>query len=237
MKTTPEPRMKRLYRFMTAEAAGATVTGRTLRIGRINQFNDPFEFTVALPRIGKGWPEKDVDRHLCYLREHFDPRIGVVCFSERIGDPASWGHYADKHRGIALGFDFPQDENLTKVSYAEVRPKFQIDRLDEMTEAAQLAMAKKIVFTKALCWRYEREWRMFFDLEHFERYPAIRRIGIEFFCIFPDGMLKEVVLGMHCAVQPAEVGGWLDKAGLTNVGVSRARRSPTDFKVLTSPVV
>ena len=229
--------MKRLYRFMTAEAAKATVTGRALRIGRIDQFNDPFEFTVALPRIGKGWPAKEVDRYLCFLREHFDPRIGVLCFSEGIEDPGSWGHYADKHRGIALGFDLPQDENLTRVSYSEARPKFQIDRLDEMTEAAQLAMARKIVFTKALCWRYEREWRMFFDLEHFEQYPAIRKVGIEYYCVFPDGLLKEVVLGMRCTVQRADINGWLDKAGLTDVSVSRARRSSSDFKVLTSPVV
>jgi hypothetical protein len=82
-------------------------------------------------------------------------RIGVLCMSEVRDDILMWGHYADNHRGICLGYETSNTffENAHPVTYSPERPTINPfrDTSEQMLDAA--------VFTKAEHWRYEREWR------------------------------------------------------------------------------
>ena len=76
--------------------------------------NDPFELlSVELPdpvtrRCFAAWRTKALAEY------------GVLCFGRSRRSPVLWSHYADKHRGICLGFDVP-DSLLQGVTYLKKR--------------------------------------------------------------------------------------------------------------------
>ena len=47
----------------------------------------------------------------------------MLCFSFKWSNPVLWAHYADKHKGICLGFDVP-DDNVQRVKYVDTRLPF-----------------------------------------------------------------------------------------------------------------
>ena len=54
------------------------------------------------------------------LKAHYNEEIGLLCFSKNWDNPVQWAHYADKHRGLCLGFDVV-DSFLAEVKYKEER--------------------------------------------------------------------------------------------------------------------
>lgn len=68
-----------------------------------------------------------------------------------------WSHYADNHRGVCIEFDSESDVFMfaSPVRYTEELPV--IVRPDDSSEE----MLNKAFFTKAKCWEYEQEWRVF----------------------------------------------------------------------------
>jgi hypothetical protein len=219
----------RLYRLFRAEWALKSIEDRELRVGRVLELNDPFEYHLGLDGVNPAVPHQIVDNALCFLRNEFHSWFGVLCFSERIAEPSIWGYYADGHKGIAMGFDFDRfDPCMERVRYTASRPRFNAARFDRMAEQEQFAWGKRVIATKALCWRYETERRVFVDLEKSCR----KNENGNFFRRIPDGRLKQVCLGLSCETKEAEIAAKLKAAGLTGVEISRARRSPTHFRVL-----
>jgi hypothetical protein len=53
----------------------------------------------------------------------------MLCFSRDWHNPVQWSHYADKHRGICLGFDVP-DSLLVPVQYTKEPPKLNWDAIE-----------------------------------------------------------------------------------------------------------
>jgi hypothetical protein len=45
-------------------------------------------------------------------QQHISEKIRIGCFTSDPCNILMWGHYADCHKGIALGFDFSGDSNL-----------------------------------------------------------------------------------------------------------------------------
>lgn len=88
----------------------------------------------------------------------------VACFSEVNDSILMWSYYADKHQGICLEYDptllndgSTDNKNLfnafQKVHYSEK----QYNDLQYMHSSSDL---ESTVFTKALCWAHEQEWRI-----------------------------------------------------------------------------
>jgi hypothetical protein len=95
-----------------------------------------------------------------------------------------WNHYADKHRGIALGFDV--DENkLRRVSYRKTRPVLKKNSLTSVPDW--------LLFTKYDDWRYEQEARIYTTLN--DRDPGT---GFYFGDFSEQLVLREVMRG-RCA--------------------------------------
>ena len=85
-------------------------------------------------------------------------RYGVLCFSEDKTDLLQWAHYADRHKGVCLGFDVSGSEaKFGRVQYVAQRFPFP-EPLDE-------AFMWKLLSTKSEAWKYEKEWRVFLRLE------------------------------------------------------------------------
>jgi len=59
-------------------------------------------------------------------KEQINENKGLICFSKSWSNPLMWGHYAEKHAGMCLGFDVP-DKLLAPVIYAKRLLKMEID--------------------------------------------------------------------------------------------------------------
>src|SRR5271155_2361889 len=98
---------RRLYHFTKAHFGLDDIRRAQLKIAQISDLNDPFELRcmdTSAPQMREaydGW------------RDQTSALFGVVCFTERWDDILQWAHYADRHRGICLGFD------VAGVSYAD----------------------------------------------------------------------------------------------------------------------
>ena len=78
----------------------------------------------------------------------------IYCLSDRADAGLLWSHYADRHRGICLGFSFgtPIIDQAIRVRYVKSLIKIQIGMdIKDIGRAAYL--------TKSSAWKYEREWR------------------------------------------------------------------------------
>jgi hypothetical protein len=133
--------------------------------------------------------------------------FGILCYSEVINDPVIWSHYADKHAGLALGFDFPEGmlNAPLRVSYDTVRPTIPMGTLADIFQPTYSLREKNIGifqqgFTKkAQSWSYEKEWRQFVNLDE------CKMIGDHYFREIPSHCL-EVVLGARCSMDMRDIG-------------------------------
>ena len=216
----------RLYRYLQARWALTALETGELRVSRLSGLNDPFEFRPALPYVNPVFSHQVVDEFLGFLVRDFDSTMGIICFSEEISDPVIWSHYADSHRGIALGFDVVCDDHLWPMIYPAERPTFDAKHFPSMTEREAKEMVHRILAAKAPSWGYEKEHRVFIDL------ARSRADEGHYFHRIPPDYLVEVVLGIECRVTEDEVRAVLQKSGHQNVAVLRARRCLTRFKVL-----
>ena len=101
-------------------------------------------------------------------------------------------HYADKHKGICLGFDLP-DDIVQKVYYARKRKRLPSDwNKDEETS---VKWAMEWLFTKFHGWKYEAECRVFAKLD-----PNEEDEDGNYYVDFKASQmtLREVILGCEC---------------------------------------
>jgi hypothetical protein len=220
------PPVVRLYRYLKAEHALKIIRDREFRVSRLAELNDPFEFMPGLPFVHPTWPHDIVDKQLGFLVDALNPKYGIICFSERISDPVVWSHYSDGHKGAALGFDVFCDDSLFQIKYPSTRPTIDMGRIETMTEDELLAMMRGILSAKAPSWSYEAEYRVFVDL------AKCRIENGHYFHKIPDDCFKQVVLGVRCTVHEAQIESALSESNTNNVAVVRARRCPTNFKLL-----
>ncbi len=108
------------------------------------------------------------------IKNYFDERLGVCCFSRSNKEVLMWGHYANKHTGICVEYDFTNADKyipntfLLPVIYSKKRPLVPIgkmydlkDKLDENKTIYKLAPYLIEGFdTKSEKWKDEREWRL-----------------------------------------------------------------------------
>lgn len=142
-------------------------------------------------------------------------QFGMICFSKRWNNPLLWSHYADKHRGICLGFEV-DERGLKQVRYVSKRTNLKIP--------PTAASISELLFTKFLDWQYEEEWRNWCRLE--------KRNGDFYFCAFDNSLqLSEVIAGPLCEITKAEIDEALE--GYTNtVEIIKSRLAFKSFQVV-----
>jgi hypothetical protein len=139
----------RAYHFLPCHYAFDDLRHRHLKIARIDDLNDPFELWAVAqpdPQLRKGIRES---------KKELAGRFGLLCFSLSWQNPLLWSHYAERHHGIALGFDI-NEAKIKNVSYVEKRP---------IVYAVNLEVVHQLLYTKYIDWRYEQEARVFTTLE------------------------------------------------------------------------
>lgn len=243
--TTPKQNTS-LYRYFTAEAALLTIESRNLRIGRLKEMNDAFEWRPAIEGLIDTQQAAEV-REQClekWINEQHS-KHGFISFSKIADEPLLWAHYADKHSGICLEFEADSFEK-TVIDYESPRPLLDMNKLND--EAHTLPFLKRLFKTKSKNWAYEQEVRPLFILNNCDTRPHRphmrwweRALFIlnhhapnkgSYFIPIPDGALKRVILGYRCPQEKSYIESSLKKAGF-DASVTRARLCHTEYKVLS----
>lgn len=184
----------RVYHFLPARHAVEDIEKRRLKIAQLDDLNDPFEL-ISLELSDRAFRKV----YRSFIKD-MAQRFGVICFSKNWRNPVLWSHYADKHRGVCLGFDV-SDQFLMKVTYAGERLSKKI-----RGELAHGGLNEKdmqeILTTKFKDWEYEDEVRGFLRLE--DRDPET---GFYFKTFCDDQVLRQVILGARCSVTKAALAG------------------------------
>jgi Protein of unknown function (DUF2971) len=210
----------KLFHLSPFEFAITNIALRRLKISRIGDLNDPFELLPIDLR------DKKVRAAVRSTRQEIDKTTGVICFSSTWENPVLWSHYADKHRGIALGFEVP-DNFVIPVKYADKLIDADIDDVVTATDVDLTSdFACTLLATKFADWRYENESRVFLRLD-----PATSEGGLFFTKFGPKLKLVEVVLGASCPTPIKRVRD-LVKNYPHKVYVKRARIAFTKFRVV-----
>jgi hypothetical protein len=181
----PPPEYRRVYHLTGAEYALSNLWFRRLKVARFNELNDPFELLAF--KLGIEQYRKKVKA----LRDAFANEIGLVCFSGNWISPVLWGHYANKHRGICLGFDLARSQEH-KVDYMTKRLEVTLEKYPT-AEDLPPELREKLFCTKSADWRYEDEYRMLVPLANAETDGSLHYIPFS-----PDLRLAEVILGEDC---------------------------------------
>jgi hypothetical protein len=235
--------MSLLYNFMRAEYAKTNIEQQRLKIAKVEELNDPFEF-----RPGFDW-DPDPDSELAELagclettRAQLATLSGLLCFSASWRHPLMWGHYACSHEGICLGFEFTGRKDVRpSVVYTTERPVVRLDDLkkfgnpdsgdEKMPEVVKRLHAtfRDSLFHKHLDWKYEQERRLIVNI----RSPPPQHIDEDGNLFAPwnsnDLVLREVILGANCIKTPSDVEKWL--TGQTGVKIFKAKLHNSEFEM------
>ena len=109
-----------IHHFTSSEFALKALRDRRLKIARINELNDPFEFCA------EDVSDANTRTKLEAFRNQSNERYGVICFCENYHDPVLWSHYADGHRGVVLVFEIPDDMAI-RIDYQPERFKLEVN--------------------------------------------------------------------------------------------------------------
>jgi hypothetical protein len=172
----------RVYKFLSSEFAMKDIWERRIKISEISDLNDPFELIPC---------DLADPKHLhavLAMRDQMTRNRGLLCFSSSWTNPLLWAHYSDKHRGICLALDVP-DDVARAVHYVEERLTWEQPTQEFMT---------KLLWTKFAPWSYEAEIRAFVTREEHE--------GGRYFFHFGEKLsLQQVIVGHRCCIERGEI--------------------------------
>ncbi len=104
----------RVFHFRDEKNGLKSLKERRLKITRIMELNDPFEF------LGAELSNLDFRKAINATKNQISKTTGILCFSKNWRNPVQWSHYAKEHKGICMGFDI-RKRLLAKVDYVDER--------------------------------------------------------------------------------------------------------------------
>ncbi len=190
---------------------------KRLKLSLFKDMNDPFELLC----VELGSPQDRVVFQT--LKDETNRSVGVLCFSKAWSNPVLWSHYADKHRGLALGFDIP-DEWAMEVNYTGAMLKAELEH--SLPSETNSSFGDKLLTTKFSHWQYEKEVRTIIKLEdsHSE--------GELYFLPYCNAMrLREVIIGPRSEFTATQVAEKIDPCP-DDVEITKARLAFRSFEVV-----
>ncbi|MBG58195.1 MAG: hypothetical protein CMK46_07915 [Porticoccus sp.] len=208
----------RLYHFLNEQYGLENMRKRRLKVARIDELNDPFEFA------GVNFQDKPLRDAFRKMKREMSENRGLLCFSSKWRNPVIWSHYADRHRGLCLGFDVA-DESVAPVSYSGRRLAVELESLKTPRDLSG-EYVRKILFTKYAHWKYENEYRGFVTLEEVDETTGLC------FAEFSERLiLRQVIVGAESTVSREYLSEALGE-DQQNVELVKARLAFKSFSVV-----
>lgn len=204
--------------------------GNTLKFSNPKVFNDPFDCNEKLLKIESD--EKTVNHTISNLsvrlsrqqrreikRRFYDPsrvqeaiknernKYKLACFSEFCNETLMWSHYAAKHSGICIGFDFPHKYEdkfiLCPVKYLTI-----LKSIDGMTDVKRVILYW--LTTKSIRWEYEHEIRAITKCKTSDNHELVK---------FDPKYIKEIIFG--CNVTDKKITEGVNKIRKSGLNLDR----------------
>lgn len=184
--------IKQVFKFLNADHAIEDLRHRRLKVSEYTDMNDPFEL--------RGFLVGDDSLQLA-MQKVLPSQFGALCFSRTWSNPLLWSHYANKHKGICLGFDLPDSVEAYEPTYVNSIETYRGDL------AAVLAgtdpdkygkLLRKVLLHKYEAWRYEDEIRLMVALDTRDGEHAFRSFDEE------QLMPREVIIGARYPAKDVE---------------------------------
>ncbi len=170
------------YQYLSSDHAILNLERKVIKVSRIKNINDIFELQ-PYRRFERG------TRKLFQAkRNQIHNEYGMVCFSSSWVEPVMWGHYADKCKGIVLGFEI----NSTRFGIQEVKYPKEPIRIEEseIVKMTSQEFIDKVGFSKYKSWSYENEFRFFISLNE-----CVQINGIYFLPFSADLTPTQIIIG------------------------------------------
>jgi len=218
-----------VYHFTSSEFALKALRDRRLKIARISELNDPFEFCAA------DFSDTDTRAKLETFRNKVNEKYGVICFCENYHDPVLWSHYADSHHGVALVFDIPDDMAI-RIDYQPERLRLDVNGAIQRGSFTESDLTQ-LISTKFSSWGYEKEIRMMCHLnDHFCQIDAKgKKVYFESLSLESYGVdalkLIGLIRGVRCDLNPADITSEL--LAVDTLPVQDARLDLPSFQIIT----
>ncbi len=173
-----------LYKYRGVDAdALAMLASDKVYLSRLDAFNDPFE-SLHLDDEAIAHPERPLAR-----ASLVEASMRVCSLSEDHQDLLMWGHYADRHRGFCIRFDFARDPKVRKLLFpVEYKPSIP-EIVTENPDATAAARMNTLV--KADKWSYEREWRIIGNV------PEDQALTTELFLDYTPEAISGIIFGVR----------------------------------------
>ena len=106
---------------------------------------------------------------------HINDNFAITCFSKKSDEILMWSHYANKHTGFCVEYDFSKCTNwaalitLFPVIYSKSRPHFPMSIFEQSNNFKDITVKEgndsiisliRLLLIKSDIWGYEEEWRI-----------------------------------------------------------------------------
>jgi hypothetical protein len=191
---------------------------RRLKLSKIDDMNDPYEWECVCSDHEPS--QLALDRNKKQTVEEY----GVLCFSLSWNDILMWSHYGERHKGMCLGFDVP-DELPKRVTYC--KEPLVVGNLTSASTVEQLNMVVDVNgYAKYDGWTYEKEVRI-----HGPRVKMDEETG-KYFVKFGEQLrLKEVIAGARFPMSKRPIEEAL-RGYSEDVKIVKAARSAKKFEII-----
>ncbi len=179
----------RLYQYLETKWALDNIRRRRLKLSKVDDMNDPYEWRCVHSA------DKESQQALEKTASEDFEQLGALCFSRCWNSILMWSHYGEKHMGICLGFDVP-DELTTSVEY--VREVRVVGDLSKAPTEERLKIVELLQWAKYDGWRYEAEVRV-----KGQRREVDEETGQYFVNFSKHPILKEVIAGARFKMSKA----------------------------------
>ena len=207
----------RLYHYLEAKWALDDIRRRRLKLSKIDDMNDPYEWKCvrALDEPSQ-WALEKTEIEIVEI-------YSVQCYSRSWNNVLMWSHYGDRHKGICLGFDIPDD--LTReVQYLE-SPELVENVADASTEE-KIRLIDLLMGAKYHGWSYEQEIRVNASRTDMDEETH------QYFVDFSERLkLREVIAGAKFSMSKGPIEDAL-KGYPGDVQIVKAKRSETRFEIV-----
>ena len=207
----------RVYHYLEARWALDDIRRRRLKLSKTDDMNDPYEWKCVYSshrpsqEVLKRTSEKIADVH------------GALCFSRSWNNILMWSHYADKHKGICLGFDVP-NKYINEVKY--ITKVDHVGNIKALSRGRKVRMINRLNCSKYAGWCYEEEVRMKGSREEMDGETS------QHFVNFGENLkLKEVIAGARFPMTRRPIQNAL-KGYPKSVRVVKLRPSAVRFELI-----
>ncbi|MFZ4402108.1 MAG: DUF2971 domain-containing protein [Bacteroidales bacterium] len=211
-------------------AIDSILTDCTLQFSNPKTFNDPFDCNLKLLKINykdimvneaikqssinlSRQQRREVERTFNNPKTFQNilkaerEKYKIACFSETNKEILMWSHYADKHSGVCIGFNFPHKYD-DKFVMCPVKYLNELKSIDGMTDTLKVILYW--LTTKSVRWDYEQEIRAVTKSKMNTNYELIK---------FDSKYIKEIIFG--CNVTEKELNDGIKKIKKSGLNIDR----------------